>query len=103
LNGDDERRPMSAQVSDSGKAAGSPAALEQEIQARREHLAATIDELTVRARPKEIARRAVAGVQGRVRELTHDPEGELRKERLAAVAAAITTLTGLLVMLRRRS
>jgi uncharacterized protein (DUF2345 family) len=80
----------------------SPAALEQAIVERRNHLSATIDELTFRARPKQIARRGVAGVRAKVQNATHTPEGELRTERLAAVGGAVVLLTGVLVFLRRR-
>jgi hypothetical protein len=97
---------MSAQVSGAeGKPGGtpeSPAALEEAIQVRRDHLAATIDELTARAQPKEIVRRGAAGAQRRFLTLTHTPDGQLRTERLAAVAGAIAVLGGVLVLLRRR-
>jgi hypothetical protein len=96
---------MSAQVNGSaGKSDGmpaSPAALEQAIQDRRDHLAATIDELTARAQPKEIARRGAAEAQRRFRTLTHGPDGQLRTERVAAIAGAIA-IVGALVLLRRR-
>jgi hypothetical protein len=81
---------------------GSPAELEKAIQARRDHLASTIDELTARAKPKELARRSAIGAQRKLQSLTHTPDGQLRTERLAAVAGAITVVTGLLVFLRRR-
>lgn len=81
---------------------GSVAGLEEAIQVRRDHLAATIDELAARAQPKEIARRGVVDVQRRLRTLTHGPDGELRTERLAAVAGAVSVLAGALVVLRRR-
>ena len=96
---------MSAQVNGSaGKSEGMPesaAALEQAIQDRRDHLAATIDELTARAQPKEIARRGAAEAQRRLRALTHGPDGQLRTERLAAVAGAVAVVGGVLVLLRR--
>jgi Protein of unknown function (DUF3618) len=84
------------------KASGSPAALELAIQQRREHLASTIDELAARARPADIARRSTAGVQAKVRNLTHGPDGALRTERLAAVAGAAVVLVGVVIALRRR-
>ena len=99
---------MSAQVNGSDAAGKSdlsgrsPAALEQQIQDRRDHLAATIDELTARAKPKEIARRGVADAQRRFRTLTHGPDGQLRTERLAAVAGAVAVVGGVLIFLRRR-
>jgi hypothetical protein len=81
---------------------GSPAALEAQIQARRDHLAATIDELSARAAPKEIARRSLAGVQARIRTATHTPDGQLRTERLAAAGAAVIALGTVLIWVRRR-
>jgi hypothetical protein len=96
---------MSAQVNDSGKSEAtpeSPAALERAIQDRRDHLAATIDELTARAKPKEIARRTAAGLQQKFRTLTHGPDGQLRTERLGAVAGAVAVVGGVLIFLRRR-
>lgn len=97
---------MSAQVNGSdGRPAGapqSPAALEQAIQERRDRLAATIDELTTRAKPRELARRGASGVQRRFTAATHGPAGELRTERLAAVGGALAVLGALLILLRRR-
>lgn len=86
----------------SAKLPGSPAALERAIQDRRDHLAATIDELGARAKPQEIARRSVAGAVVKARTLTHGPDGKLRTERLAAVAGAAVVVAGVLVFLRRR-
>ncbi len=80
----------------------SAAEIEAAITAKREHLAATVNELTARAKPKEIARRGAAGAQRRLRTLTHGPDGSLRTERLAAVAGAVAVLGGVLVVLRRR-
>ena len=82
---------------------GTPTELEQQIQARRDHLAATIDELTGRAHPKELARRGTALVSDRIQTITHTPEGELRTERLAAVAGAFVVVAGVLVFARGRS
>ena len=95
---------MSAQVSgaDKSETPRSAVALEKAIQDRRDHLAATIDELTTRAKPKEIARRSAAGVQRRLLTLTHTPEGQLRTERLSAVAGAVAIAGGVLIFLRRR-
>jgi len=97
---------MSTQVNGAvGKSDGmpqSPAALEQAIQDRRDHLAATIDELTARAKPKEIVRRTAVGAQRRFRTLTHGPDGQLRTERLAAVAGAVAVVGGVMLLLRRR-
>jgi hypothetical protein len=81
---------------------GSPAALEQAIQARRDHLAATIDELTARAKPKEVARRGALGAQRKLHNLMHTEEGQLRTERLAAVVGAVAILAGVVYLRRRR-
>ena len=80
-------------------------AIEAEIVATREHLASTIDELSVRAQPKEIARRQAASAKAKLVEATHTPEGDLRVERVGAVAvgsAVLLWLTILHVRHRRR-
>ncbi|GAB3247232.1 DUF3618 domain-containing protein [Kineosporia babensis] len=81
---------------------GTPSELEQQIQMRRERLAATIDELSGRAHPKAIAQQGAALVSARVQSVTHTPEGELRTERLAAVAGAFVVLAGVLIFSRSR-
>jgi hypothetical protein len=80
-----------------------PAELERAIERHRAHLASTVDELTARTRPKEIARRTRDGASARLRAATTTPDGQLRKERIGAVAAAVAVLTGLAVWRRRRS
>jgi hypothetical protein len=76
----------------------SPAAIEAEIASTRAHLSSTIDELAVRAQPKEIVRRQVASVRARFAEATHTPEGDLRVERVGAVAAGLSVLLGLAIL-----
>jgi hypothetical protein len=80
-----------------------PAAIEALIARRRQELAATVDELVVRAHPEEIARRSAADVRGRLREFAYTADAQLRVERLAAVAAAGTALLTALLLLRRRN
>lgn len=80
----------------------SAAAIEREIEARRDRLAATIDELADRAKPKQIARRSAAGVTARARAATTTPDGSPRTERLAAAGAAVVLLALALVWVRRR-
>lgn len=75
----------------------SPDAIEAEIAATRAHLAATIEELSVRAKPKEIVRRKVESVKAGLVEATHTPEGDLRTERVVAVAAGSAALLGLVL------
>lgn len=79
----------------------SPDAIEAEIAATRAHLAATIDELSVRARPKEIARRQAASAKTSWIEATHTREGDLRVERVGALAAGVVAFLGLVLAIRR--
>ena len=80
-----------------------PDALEKIIDARRRHLAETVDELVVRAHPKAIARRTTADAKQRAVGLVSDDSGNLRYERVAAVAAAAVLLVVLVVVRRRAS
>jgi adenylate kinase len=79
-----------------------PEALERIIDARRRRLAETVDELVVRAHPKEIARRTTADAKQRAIGLVTDEQGDLRYERIAAAAAAVV-LVVVLVVVRRRA
>jgi Protein of unknown function (DUF3618) len=79
----------------------SPEAIEAEIAATRVHLASTIDELSVRAHPREIARRRAGSAKAKFVEATHTPEGDLRVERVGAFAAVSAVLLGLAVLHRR--
>jgi len=76
----------------------SPAAIEAEIASTRAHLASTIDELARRAQPREILRREVASARARITEATHTPEGDLRVERVGAVAAGLSVLLALAIL-----
>jgi phosphoenolpyruvate carboxylase len=78
-----------------------PEALERIIDARRRHLSDTVDELVVRAHPKEIARRTVADARRRAIAFVRDERGELRYERIAAATAA-GVLVLVLIVVRRR-
>jgi hypothetical protein len=71
-----------------------PDALLKEIEATRENLARTIDALTERASPANIARRAV----GRAREQLDRPEARL----YGGIAAAVVAVGGLAYLTRRR-
>lgn len=79
-----------------------PAAIERVIEARRRRLADTVDELAVRAHPKEIARRGAEGVKERARSAVETEGGQVRPERLAAIGGALALLIALLVLIRRR-
>lgn len=79
-----------------------PAAIEAEIEATRTRLAGTVDELSVRLHPKEIARRGSNDVKARLKAATTTPDGQLRIERLVAVGAAAAALLVLTIWRRRR-
>ncbi|MBI4942533.1 MAG: DUF3618 domain-containing protein [Actinobacteria bacterium] len=79
-----------------------PATIEAEIARRREHLAATVDELVERAHPKALAARGVEDAKGRLQAAVRTPQGDLRAERVGAVAAAVALFVLLSVVLRRR-
>ena len=76
--------------------------IEADIAAARNRLAGTVDELHTRTAPQEIARRQVASAKEKFTEATRTPSGELRTERVAALAAAAVALLGLGAVRRRR-
>jgi hypothetical protein len=76
--------------------------IEAEIEAARQRLAGTVDELHARTAPKEIARRQVETAKVRFNDATRTPQGDLRTERVAALAAAAVALLGIGVVRRRR-
>ena len=76
--------------------------IEADIAAARERLAGTVDELHTRTAPQEIARRQVESVKTRFTEATRTESGDLRTERIAALAAAAVALIGLGALRRRR-
>jgi hypothetical protein len=76
--------------------------IEADIVAARGRLAGTVDELTARTQPQEIVRRQVEAAKARFTAATHTESGELRTERIAAVAAAAVALVVLVVWRRRR-
>lgn len=76
--------------------------LRAEIAASRERLAGTIDELTTRAAPKALVARQSEAAKQRFAAATTTPQGDLRTERLAAIAAAVAVLLVVRCMVRRR-
>ncbi|MEP6856659.1 MAG: DUF3618 domain-containing protein [Pedococcus sp.] len=76
--------------------------IEADIAAARERLAGTVDELHVRTAPHEIARRQVESAKTKFTEATRTESGDLRTERIAALAAAAVALIGLGAVRRRR-
>jgi hypothetical protein len=80
----------------------SAAELELELAARRARLAGTIDELIDRAAPKEVARRSVLGFRDKIAGTVKTPDGDLRVERIAAIAAAVAVVLVIMSVARRR-
>jgi hypothetical protein len=78
-----------------------PEALEKIIDDRRRHLAQTVDELVVRAHPKEIARRSAEDARQRAVGFAVDEQGQVRYERVAAAATALVLLVVVVVVRRR--
>lgn len=78
-----------------------PAELERTIEQGRERLAATVDELVRRTRPKALAQQASDDLAGRFRAAIRTEDGQLRVERLAAAGAAVAAIVALLVWRRR--
>jgi len=76
--------------------------LEAQIVATRERLSSTLDELAIRAQPKEIVRRQVESAKAKLDEATRTPDGELRIERVVGIIAAVSALLLALGLLRRR-
>ena len=76
--------------------------LRAEIAASRERVAGTIDELTTRAAPKALVQRQSEVAKQRFAAATTTPQGDLRTERLAAVAAAVAVLMTVRYLVRRR-
>jgi hypothetical protein len=79
-----------------------PDQIEADIVAARGRLAGTVDELQLRTTPREIARRQVAALQAAFVRATRTETGELRTERIAAVAAAAAAIVTIVVWRRRR-
>lgn len=86
-------------MSDEGR---SPRQIETEIEATRERLAGTIDELTYRTQPAVIARRQKDQAQLKLQETFTTPQGDLRVERVAAVAVVVVAVVALAVFRRVR-
>lgn len=76
--------------------------LQAEIAASRDRLAATIDLLTSKATPKALMARQSEAARARFASATRTPQGDLRTERLAAVAAAVAIVLVVNCLLRRR-
>ena len=63
--------------------------LENDIVSTRDRLAQTIDELSVRAAPKNVVARQRASALASFDKVAKTPSGELRMDRVAIAAAAV--------------
>ena len=78
------------------------ARIEQDIEAARARLEGTVNELAYRAQPQVIAQRQLQSLRLRLEAATHTEDGELRVERIAAVAAAAVVVVVAIGLIRRR-
>lgn len=76
--------------------------LENDIAEARERLARTIDELTVRAAPKNVAARQAESAKQSFYSATRTPEGDLRMERVAVAVAVVGAMVLVKVLNARR-
>lgn len=72
-------------------------ALEQDIEATRVRLAATIDELVYRASPKTIARREVATIKGHF----VDAQGNPRTDNILKAVGGVVGFVAVIVIIRK--
>jgi hypothetical protein len=71
--------------------------LESEIEATRERLAHTIDQLAYRASPKTIVRREVASIKA----VYVDVNGQPRTDNILKTAGAVVGFVAVIVVLRK--
>ena len=77
--------------------AGRPETLESDIEATRERLAATIDQLAYRASPKTIVRREVNGIKAHF----VDAQGNPRTDNILKVAGGLVGFVAFVVVMRK--
>jgi hypothetical protein len=70
---------------------------EAEIEATRERLARTIDELLERTSPRNVVRREIANVKA----FFVDPQGSPRTDNILKVAAGVAGFVGVVVVIRK--
>lgn len=74
-----------------------PGAIESEMEATRDRLAKTIDELAFRASPKNIVRREIAAIKG----FFVDATGRPRTDNILKVAGGVVAAVGAVVVIRK--
>lgn len=77
----------------------SPQELEDQIETTRDRLADTLDELLFRIKPKTIVQRQIEETKAHF----VDAQGQLRTEKVAAVAGAAVGVVAFFVVVRRLS
>ena len=77
--------------------AGRPETLESDIEATRERLAATIDQLAYRASPKTIVRREINGIKAHF----VDAQGNPRTDNILKVAGGLVGFVAFVVVMRK--
>jgi hypothetical protein len=77
--------------------AGRPETLESDIEATRERLAATIDQLAYRASPKTIVRREFNGLKAHF----VDAQGNPRTDNILKVAGGVVGFVAFVVVMRK--
>ena len=77
--------------------AGRPETLESDIEATRERLAATIDQLAYRASPKTIVRREINGLKAHF----VDAQGNPRTDNILKVAGGVVGFVAFVVVMRK--
>lgn len=80
-----------------GSAPAKPEEIERQIELARSHLAETIDALSVRMSPKQVARRNL----DRARAVFTAQDGGLDRAKVAGAVAGVTLVIALLVWRRR--
>ena len=89
-----EARPHAA----TGEHERTAAEIEAEIEQTRLRLAGTVDAIADRVKPANVARRGAESAKLQV----VDARGQVRTDRVAAIAAAAAAVVGLLAWRRRR-
>ena len=77
--------------------AGRPETLESDIEATRERLAATIDQLAYRASPKTIVKREINSIKAHF----VDPQGNPRTDNILKVVGGVVGFAVVVVVLRK--
>lgn len=76
--------------------------IENEIEASRDQLATTIDELVYRVKPKTILQRQASAANSALKSATCYPDGSVRIDRIAIASAVVLALVALGVYRRTR-